>query len=181
MISQTNSAGYKVSLPLESNISSLYKGSYLADSYAVVLPSNAVKDPEVMARFIFNQSGSWASMLMGLRDFIVGWFGLKTARKLRQANQVETASRVGIFKIYQRFANEIILGEDDKHLDFRISLLLRTNSVGQESVRELVVTTVVQCHNSYGRIYINLIKPFHVMIIRSNLRRASQKGWPLQD
>ena len=69
-----------------------------------------------------------------------------------------------------------MLGEDDRHLDFRASLLLRPCEA--ESGTELVATTVVHCHNVLGRAYLMVIRPFHHLVVRSNLRRARDHGWP---
>jgi hypothetical protein len=38
--------------------------------------------------------------------------------------------------------------------------------------RELVVTTVVHCHNRLGRAYLAAIAPFHRTILRANLHRT---------
>ena len=87
--------------------------------------------------------------------------------------------RISIFKIYEKGTHEILLGEDDKHLDFRVSVLHQTRTVSAESAPYLVVSTVVHCHNRLGRIYIRLIAPFHRLIVQSNMRRAARAGWPV--
>jgi Protein of unknown function (DUF2867) len=73
---------------------------------------------------------------------------------------------------------ELILGEDDRHLDFRLSLLLRARPDG--SGDELVATTVVRCHNALGRMYLALIAQFHRLVVITNLSRASKKGWRIE-
>jgi hypothetical protein len=42
--------------------------------------------------------------------------------------------------------------------------------------RRLIVTTAVRCHNRLGLAYLGLIKPFHVVVIRSNLARLQAAG-----
>lgn len=168
---------HAVALPEESGITCLYENAYLADAYAITLPPDATRDPEVIARFIASNPAPWVNKLMSLRDFIVSFWGLKTAKKLRSSEQDNPTERVNIFKIYQKLHNEIILGEDDKHLDFRVSVLLRTRTVSEEEICELVVTTVVHCHNLLGRGYINIIKPFHRRVVRSSIRNAAKRGW----
>jgi hypothetical protein len=63
----------------------------------------------------------------------------------------------------------MVVGEDDRHLDFRAAILQRTDAAGG---RELVVVTVVHCHNRLGRTYLAVIAPFHRTILRANLERA---------
>lgn len=65
-------------------------------------------------------------------------------------------------------ANELILGEEDRHLDFRGAALVRAGA----DRRELVVVTVVHCHNALGRGYLLAIGPFHRAIVKASLARA---------
>jgi hypothetical protein len=114
---------------------------------------------------------------MTVRDALVAGFGLKTAKHLTSLGAEERKGRVGIFKIYSRSEAEIVLGEDDKHLDFRLSVLC-ANQAALPGKRRLVLSTVVHCHNRLGRAYILLIAPFHRLVVRSSLRRAASIGWP---
>ena len=159
-----------VALPAGAAIANLYQGSNLADAYATGLPAHAVGDAESLARYMFSLPSPGVSALMGLRDTLVSAFGLKTARQLKTGG----SKRIGIFKIYASSADEVVMGEDDKHLDFRISVLC---APGPDGVRKITVATVVHCHNRLGRAYIALIAPFHKMIVRGTLRRAARAGW----
>lgn len=166
-----------VALPSESGITKVYESVNLADAYSVELPAGASTNPEQLARFIFSQQSPVVSKLMAVRDAIVAGFGLKTAKQLTSLSADDMANRVGIFKIYSKSDTEIVLGEDDKHLDFRLSVLC-SGQAAPASCRRLVVSTVVHCHNRLGRIYIFVIAPFHRLIVQSALRRAARIGWP---
>jgi hypothetical protein len=63
------------------------------------------------------------------------------------------------------------MGENDRHLDFRVAVLVRTDAQGG---RELIVVTVVHCHNRLGRTYLAVIAPFHRTILRANLERTAR-------
>ena len=93
----------------------------LIDAYSIALPERASNDPETLARFVFSNLPPWALALMAVRDALVTGLGLKTARQLRPVTAQQQRERVGLFRIYTREASEIVLGEDDKHLDFRLS------------------------------------------------------------
>jgi len=162
----------KVALPAGSRITGFYAATNLADAFAIGLPEGTLRNPETLARFLFAAQPAWVGHLMQLRDTLVAGFGLKTARQLTAAS----GQRVGIFKVYETHANEIILGEDDKHLDFRVSVLVRPGA----ATSQLVVSTVVHCHNLLGRSYITLIAPFHRRVVRAHLQRAARLGWPRQ-
>ncbi|MEO7338978.1 MAG: DUF2867 domain-containing protein [Caldimonas sp.] len=163
-------------LPPDSRIADRYAGSHLADAFSVSLPLDAATDPELLARHVFEQQPPWIGRLMALRDGLVRGFGIKTSKQLM--NVRPDADRIGIFRIYERGANEIVLGEDDRHLDFRVSVLSRIEGAGDARAGRLVVTTAVQCHNLLGRTYLRLITPFHRLVVASLLNHAAQRGWP---
>jgi hypothetical protein len=166
-----------VALPFQSGVTNLYQAVNLADAFAIRLPSSASGDPDVLARFIFAHQPSWIGKLTTVRDAIVACFGLKTARQLATLASDAKAGRVGIFKIYSTSDTEIVVGEDDKHLDFRVSVLCSGGPAPDDS-RQLTVTTVVHCHNLPGRVYILAIAPFHRIVVKASLRRAARIGWP---
>jgi hypothetical protein len=78
---------------------------------------------------------------------------------------------IGYFPLLSRSAGELVAGEDDWHLDFRVAILLRAGAAGG---RQLVVVTVVHCHNWLGRTYLAVIRPFHRAIARANLEQAAR-------
>jgi hypothetical protein len=166
-----------VEIPAESAIARFYDLTNLADAYSVTLPAGSITSPEQLARFIFSQQASWIKSLMKIRDALVAGFGLKTSAQLTAPDVRHRAERVGIFKIYSTTEREIVLGEDDNHRDFRLSVLCPAPT-GHTGERRLVLSTVVHCHNRLGRGYIFVIAPFHRVIVQSCLRRAARIGWP---
>lgn len=166
-----------VALPSESRLRGMYETTNLADAYAIRLPMNAIADPEQLARFLFAHQASWVAGLMRIRDAVVARFGIKTAKQLQTSIASNNDKRIYIFKIYEVSTHEIVLGENDKHLDFRLSVLHRP-ATGTGDAPYLVLSTVVHCHNRLGRAYIMLIAPFHRLVVKSGLRRAARAGWP---
>ncbi|AZF21433.1 MULTISPECIES: DUF2867 domain-containing protein [unclassified Pseudomonas] len=162
-----------VPVPSRSSITHLYQSMHLADAFAIRLPAGTSADADVLVRFILSHQPAWIGWLMTVRDTIVACFGLKTARYL-----ASLADRVGVFKVYSTHRTEIVLGEDDKHLDFRISLLC-ADEAEPDGSRQLVFSTVVHCHNRLGRAYIMVIAPFHRLVVKASLVRAARVGWPL--
>ena len=165
-----------VPLPQESRIIAVYDHMNLADAYAIDLPPGTARNPEALARFVFSNQPRWISVLMEIRDTLVVGFGLKTARSLKSASA--GGSRIGIFKVYESNSVEVIMGEDDRHLNFRASALYQPQAESNANRPRLVFSTVVHCHNALGRIYIGLIAPFHRLVVQSCLRRAARVGWP---
>jgi hypothetical protein len=166
-----------VTLPVQSGVSHAYKSVHLADAFAIRLSLGASTDPDVLARFIFAHQPSWIRRLTAVRDMIVACFGLTTAKHLATLASDAKAERIGIFKIYSANGNEIVVGEDDKHLDFRVSVLC-SSGPAPDIGPQLTLSTVVHCHNLLGRAYILVIGPIHRIVIKASLRRAARIGWP---
>ena len=164
-------------MPTQSAVATVYESTNLADAFAIQLPFGTSSDPEVLWRFLISQQPPWIGWLTNVRDAIVARFGLKTAKHLATLANEAKADRIGIFKVYGKSETEIILGEDDKHLDFRLSVL-RTPDLSPTLGGQLIVSTVVHCHNLLGRAYILVIGPFHRQVVKASLHRAAHIGWP---
>ena len=65
--------------------------------------------------------------------------------------------------------NEVILGEDDKHLNFRVSLILNPKGKKTEN-KDLIVSTTVEFNNWFGRLYFLPVRPFHKLIVPTILK-----------
>jgi hypothetical protein len=168
----------EVSPPAESGVASWFDGD-LADAFAVPIDAaDAAKGIDNLARSALVDPARWIRLLLGLRDALVAGFRVKTTQEVRRAAIADNAERIDFFRILARSDRELILGEDDRHLDFRLSLLLRARHDGPGD--ELVATTVVRCHNALGRLYLALIARFHRLVVMSNLSRASNKGWRIE-
>jgi hypothetical protein len=107
---------------------------------------------------------------MQLRNVLVTPLGLKTdTPKPPQTRQpLQIGARAGLFKLYQRTADELLLGEDDKHLNFRVSVL-RQHESGYDW---LMISTVVHFNNWLGRLYFLPVRPFHQRIVPWMMKQA---------
>ena len=148
---------HAVPVPSDSVLAPLYVGADLLDAFAIHLPAGASDDLEVLARALFERQAGWIRALTWVRDAVMATVGVKSSRAIGAA----AAARgpvIGYFPLLSKSAGELVVGEDDRHLDFRVAILLRTGAAGG---RELVVVTVVHCHNRLGRTYLAVIAPFH--------------------
>lgn len=166
-----------VALPAQSAVAGLYESTSLADAFAIRLPSGTAAEPDVLWRFVMSHQPAWIRWLTNIRDAVVACFGLKTARRLAALGDQVDGDRIAFFKVYSRSESEIVLGEDDRHLDFRLSVL-RSPDTSPTLGGRLTVSTVVHCHNLLGRTYIGVIAPVHRLVVKASLRRAAQIGWP---
>ncbi len=156
----------KVAPPRDSAIVGWYDGADLVDAYAVRRPAAAPRDAGAIAARLMERPPAFFRMLLKLRDAIMALFGVKTTAALRR----DSRPRIDFFPVIARDPREIVLGEDDRHLDFRLSVLLGPDD-------QVIATTAVRCHNALGRMYLAVIMPFHVLIVRTLLRRLARSHW----
>jgi hypothetical protein len=142
-----------------------------ADAFWVAHQVDDLEQLTDLARAIFGVAPGWVRALLHLRNGIVSPLGLRTSSggiPEQSANIPRVEERVGLFRVMGVAEDEIVLGEDDSHLDFRVSVL-RQDAEGRAGV---VVTTLVHFHNLLGRTYFTVIKPFHLLIVPAMMRRG---------
>ena len=88
----------------------------------------------------FAQGPLWIRALLGLRNALGRLVGLRSARS-------------GGFPVIRESADEVLMGFDDRHLDFRIVVGVVAGHA--------TVTTIVRWHNVWGRAYLAVVMPFH--------------------
>jgi hypothetical protein len=141
-------------LPAHSNLWHHHNAGDFMDCYSCASdlpPETAMKQALAMP--------SWAQALLNLRNVLVKPLGLKTDASQEDGNDA-------IFPITHRSDDEILIGTNDKHLDFRIAIL---RDQGQ-----IYMSSWVHPHNLMGQIYLQLVMPFHVLIVRNCMRRLAQ-------
>ncbi len=131
----------------------------------------ASDDIEVLARAGFEQQAWWIRALTRVRDIVMAAVGVKSSSAVGIAAAAQ-GPVIGFFPLLSKSAGELVMGADDKHLDFRLAIQQRT---GADGGRELVMVTVVHCHNWLGRTYLAVITPFHRVIARASLEQAASR------
>jgi hypothetical protein len=127
----------------------LLPGHDFADAFTMEVPEGS--DARQLAALAFAQGPRWAKTLLALRNRIVGVMGLKGAS-------------TGGFPVIRESADDVLMGFDDRHLDFRIAVTVRG--------RQATITTVVRTHNLGGRTYLRVVMPFHRRIAPSMLEHG---------
>lgn len=126
----------------------------VADAHAVVARPGMPTDPQVWADAVFRDPPAWVVAALGLREALVGLVGIARGG----SSSFDTVART---------ADEVLLGTDEQHLDFRASVLREPDRV--------VLTTVVRLHNARGRAYFGLVRLVHPVIVRAMLTRAAHR------
>lgn len=147
------------------------------DSFSVALPLRENLSVDYLSAKVFLSTPAWFAALIALRNLLVSAFGLKTgfggapsepARDVR----FELGARDCYFTLIDRTDDELVMGEGDRHLDFRVST---KKKYSPEGVTVFELTTVVWYNNWLGPIYFNVVKPFHRLLIRRMAQRASTR------
>jgi len=161
----------KVDLPEGTLVERCFPRTDYADAYQARLPVGFSVDVDSIARSIFESVPPWIQALMTLRNQIVSFIGLSTPGSDTvdiENPAFEPGSSVRGFRVFERTEDEILLGEDDSHLDFRVSILRQAE--GNDFLA--VVSTVVRFNSWVGRAYFLPVKPMHKIIVRAMMREA---------
>jgi hypothetical protein len=124
------------------------------DAHAVAALPGTPLDPQAWADAVFRDPPRWVLAALGLRETLVGLVGIDR-------------SGAGAFDTLAHTENEVLLGTDSNHLDFRASVFREPDRV--------VLTTVVQLHNRRGRAYFALVRAVHPTVVRAMLSRAARR------
>ncbi len=140
-------------------------GAQFADSYVLQIRGPSL-DAEAATRHVMGRTPGWIAGLMSLRNALVKPLGLKAAPDKRLSDE----NSIGRFPLISRSPRRVVLGLDDRHLDFRI--LVDVADLGDRT-QSVTASTVVRTHNLPGRVYLAIVKPFHRVIVPAMLTRAA--------
>lgn len=166
----------KSSLPKLSILRVENKKFDFIDSFeGILIDNNDSISSQKVGKAFFKSSPKWVEKLMVFRNKVVSIFGLKTSGNNQNRQEqldsfkCEKGERFGLFKVFNKTENEIIIGEDDKHLNFRVSLFLEKNT-NQDYKKKLIISTTVEFKNWFGKIYFLPVRPFHKLIVPRMLK-----------
>ncbi|ORY25568.1 hypothetical protein BCR39DRAFT_544068 [Naematelia encephala] len=155
--------------PTDCGIAKLFENANLLDSYVADISEARTQRMRDLAVGALGHPPLSLQFLLKLRDILVTPFGIRTTSSLGKAGAKE--DRVEFFPVIKESSDEIILGVDDRHLDFRLSVYRKVTP----DRTAIYMTTVVHCHNWLGRLYLFAITPFHWMVARSALARLHHR------
>jgi len=161
MTSRTNSSRsmfcdvHACKLPESSTLSERIASDDFIDCFRV----EANTSPRRAIEIITNQP-PWAKFLFSIRRLVTSPFGLSQ-------DGPDAPDKVEAFPVESETETELIAGFDDKHLEFRVSVMVEQGYV--------YLATWVHPHHIFGRIYLRTIMPFHVAIARSGLARVKEQ------
>jgi Protein of unknown function (DUF2867) len=169
----------EVPIPSSSAILTVLKQVHFSDAYEASIARPNI-DAQGAYAAIFGPKPGWITLLLRLRGVFANIVGLKHP-VITEVGAIDpgegrrpyrVGDRVGLFGVQSISAKELILGVDDRHLNFRVSVLRSL----QNDTEKVTITTVVELNNGLGRVYLFVIKPFHKLIVRAILQDALDAG-----
>jgi len=122
---------------------------------------------------LFGHTPRWMKFLLIARNAVARLIDLEAptvAEIMRPAvrKEYQVGEKIGPWPIFFIGDDEIVAGRDNKHLDFRLSVL----KAREGEAASVVVSTICTVHNVYGKIYLFFIVPFHRAGVRSLISNA---------
>jgi hypothetical protein len=155
---------------------SVIDAAFFCDAYRVALTK---QDAGVIDIYfsVFGHHPAWMKRVLIMRNRLAAAAGLATAPDVDILHPVRRTSYqvgdlIGPWPIYGLSATELIAGRDNRHLDFRLSVLLEPAGGSQTAV----ISTVCTTHNLFGRLYLSVIIPFHTWGVKLLISRALASG-----
>lgn len=147
------------------------------DSYVVTFENMKKLGIDRLAPMLLNgETPEWVKALFAVRNFFARFFYLKTETPSDNKENENIhdkrylpGDKIGIFPVTDRSDAEIVMGLNDRHLLFRVSVLSETDNHSDKCT--LYMTTVVRFNNLLGKLYFFPVKPFHKIIMRRTMKQ----------
>lgn len=119
-------------------------------------------------RIVMSRPMPFLNFAFKVRDAISSVFGVKKIGGFSGGvpKSVEVGQMLDFFLVEHISQDVLTLTERDRHLDVMTCISLSGN--------ELTITSSVETHNNFGRIYMIPVAPTHKMIVRNNLKQIGR-------
>jgi hypothetical protein len=150
----------------------LIERAYFRDSYRVSLNREDLSVTDMFLA-IFSHHPLWMKLLLIARNKAASLAGLDTptASEILHPDikdRYVVGEKIGVWPIFSLSEDEVVAGRNNKHLDFRVSVLKLPEGDGSS----VVVSTVCKVHNRSGKLYLFFVVPFHRYGVRTLMANA---------
>ena len=110
---------------------------------------------------IFGERPGRMNLMLIARNKVVGLAGLEVPTSLEIMNMEKrdryfVGEKIGPRPIFFLGSDELVAGRDNKHMDFRLSIMKV-----HDDRPSVLVSTLCMVHNKFGQYYLSSITPFH--------------------
>jgi len=139
----------------------LIECAYFRDSYRAPLSREELGIVDVFFA-IFAHHPRWMKLLLIVRNKIASRAGLDAPTTseilhIEIKDRYSVGEKIGVWPIFSLSGDEIVVGRDNKHMDFRLSVL----KVREGDTTSVVVSTICTVHGAAGKLYLSFVIPFH--------------------
>jgi Protein of unknown function (DUF2867) len=160
-------------VPSSSTLSpDLIRNAHFHDSYRAPLARPELGIVDIFFA-LFGDTPLWMKLLLIVRNKAAGFFDLEVPTvgeimkpEVRKAYRV--GEKIGPWPIFFIDDREIVAGRNNRHMDFRLSVLKAMDG----DAASVVVSTICTVHNVFGKIYLFFIVPFHRIGVQSLMSNA---------
>lgn len=150
----------------------LVEHCYFHDSYRAALGRTELGMADIFFA-VFGHEPLWIKLLLIARNAVAGLAGLEVPTVAEIMNpqikpDYRVGEKIGPWPIFFIGENEIVAGRDNKHIDFRLSVLKTVDG----DATDVVVSTICTVHNLFGKIYLFFVIPFHRRGVQLLMSRA---------
>ncbi len=147
--------------------------AFFRDSYRVPLRCAQASVVDIFFG-IFGHHPLWMKIALIVRNRVAVYCGLDAPRAAEILHPVRKSSysvgdKIGPWPIFSLTPTELVAGHNDRHLDFRLSVLKLVVDGANASV---VISTVCTTHNVFGKLYLFFVIPFHTWGVQRLLSSA---------
>ncbi len=142
-------------------------------------------EPKDLMIAFFKSFPTFFRTLLHTREFFAKFLKLKTAPKSEKDARIEklhlfkgeTGDSIALFDVLDKTEKELLTGQNDTHLDFRLSFITYKYN---DSIN-LELATTVNIHNKIGKLYFSIVQPIHKFYMKKILKKMefvlSNKSW----
>jgi Protein of unknown function (DUF2867) len=126
---------------------------------------------------VFGHHPLWMKRVLILRNRIASACGLDAPTRSEimrpeAKSQYRVGDKIGPWPIFSLTDTELVAGRNNKHLDFRLSVF---REISNEAACA-VISTVCTTHNTFGKIYLFFVVPFHKWGVQRLILNAALAG-----
>ncbi|MBV9565195.1 MAG: DUF2867 domain-containing protein [Bradyrhizobium sp.] len=139
----------------------LIEGADFRDAYRAPLSRSDLGIIEIFFA-IFARRPGWMNLMLIARNKGAALAGLEVPTtseimNVEKRDHYSVGEKIGPWPIFFLGSDELVAGRDNKHMDFRLSVMKVHDGIGPS----VVVSTLCMVHNKFGQYYLSCIIPFH--------------------
>jgi hypothetical protein len=164
----------------------MVEAAYFHDAYRAPLSQRRASIVDLFFG-VLGHHPMWLKLILVVRNRIASVCGLDVPTVSEIMRPVVKSSyrvgdKIGPWPIFSLSETELVAGRDNKHLDFRLSVLKESNANSDDSGNHdgesasVVISTICTTHNIFGKVYLFFIIPFHKWGVRRLIANAIASG-----